>query len=123
MQTVFEIHRTWGWVALAMNGIAGIVALVAWKVPKVRGRWVWIATIVAEGAILLQVLLGVILVSSKEYQAPNFHMFYGYVAFIVVAGLFAYRREAWLKARSQLVYGAAGLFIMGLAIRAILQVE
>ena len=42
-------------------------ALVAWKKPRFRGRHVWIATIVAEGAILLQVLTGTILVSGKQY--------------------------------------------------------
>ena len=42
----------------------------------------WIATIVAEVAILLQVLLGTILVAGDEsYRkaVPRFHMFYGFL--------------------------------------------
>ena len=64
---MFDFHHVWGYVAIIANGIAGIIALVAWKKPSFRGRHVWIATIVAEGAILLQVLTGTILVSCSLY--------------------------------------------------------
>ena len=33
---------------------------------------------------MLQVLVGTILVASKDYVAPRFHMFYGFVAFLTV---------------------------------------
>ena len=59
--------------------------LAAWKFTKLRGRPVWIATIVAEVAILVQVLLGTILVAGDEtYRktVPRFHMFYGFLIFV-----------------------------------------
>ena len=34
--------------------------------------------------MMLQVLVGTILVASKDYVAPRFHMFYGFVAFLTV---------------------------------------
>ena len=34
--------------------------------------------------MMLQVLVGTILVASKDYAAPRFHMFYGFVAFLTV---------------------------------------
>jgi hypothetical protein len=80
---------------------------------------VWIATIFAEGAILLQVLTGTILVSSKQYVAPRFHMFYGFVAFITVGLAYSYRYA--MKGKLQMWYGIVGLFLMGVGIRAVLK--
>jgi hypothetical protein len=116
---LFDFHHVWGYVAIIANGIAGIIALVAWKKPSFRGRHVWIATIVAEGAILLQVLTGTILVSSKQYVAPRFHMFYGFVAFITVGLAYSYRYA--MKGKLQMWYGIVGLFLMGVGIRALLK--
>ena len=79
----------------------------------------WIATIFAEGAILLQVLTGTILVSSKQYVAPRFHMFYGFVAFITVGLAYSYRYA--MKGKLQMWYGIVGLFLMGVGIRAVLK--
>jgi hypothetical protein len=107
-------------VAIVANGLAGIIGVVAWKKPRFRGRHVWIATIVAEGAILLQVLTGTIMVSSKHYTAPRFHMFYGFVAFITVGLAYSYRYA--MKGKMEMWYGLVGLFLMGVGIRAVLQV-
>jgi hypothetical protein len=110
----------WGYVAIVANALAGIYALIAWKRVGRRGRAVWIATIAAEGAIMLQVLTGVILVSSKQYDAPRFHMFYGFVAFITVGLAYSYRYA--MKGKLEMWYGLVGLFLMGCGIRAVLQV-
>ena len=82
-------------MAIVGNALAGIVALVAWRRPSLRGRWVFAATIAAEVALLVQVATGAALVSSKRYTVPRFHMFYGII----------------------------GLFLMGVGIRAVLQVQ
>ena len=120
MSALFDFHKYWGYVAIGANALAGVIALVAWRKRKARGRWVWIVTIVAESMMMLQVLVGVILVVSKDYTAPRFHMFYGFLAFITV-GL-AYQYRAQMRGRSELLYGLVGLFLMGLGIRAVLQV-
>ena len=103
-----------------LNAIAGILALIAWRVERFRGRHIWIATIVAEVAVLIQVFVGVILVASHRYEAPRFHMFYGFVAFITV-GL-AYQYRGYMKDRRTMIYGLVGLFLMGVGIRAWMQV-
>lgn len=85
----------------------------------------WIATLAAEVMLLAQILLGVVLVvSDKAYATavPRFHMFYGFVAFVTVGLLYQYRSSMKGNGRRELLYGLGGLFIMGLAIRAILQV-
>ena len=123
METVFKIHRVWGYVGIGLNAIAGLYALAAWKWKGLRGKPVWILTIVAEVAILIQIVLGTILVAGSEaYKkaVPGFHMFYGFVIFITVGLLYQYRAQ--MRGRLELLYGLGGLFIMGLGIRAVLQV-
>lgn len=123
METIFEIHAKWGYVAIVLNALAGLYALGAWRWRSWRGRPVWIATIVAESAILVQVLLGTILVAGDEAyrkSVPRFHMFYGFVIFITIGLLYQYRSQ--MKGRQELLYGIGGLFVMGLGIRAVLQV-
>lgn len=116
---LLDFHKVWAYVAIVANALAGIAMLVAWRVRRLRGRWIWIPTIAAEAAMMLQVLVGVVLVASDEYVAPRFHMFYGFIAFLTVGIAYSYRRQ--MRGRRELVYGLVGLFIMGLGIRAILQ--
>ena len=119
MHALRSFHGVWGYVAIVANGLAGVAALVAWRLKNLRGRWLWWVTITAESMMMLQVLVGVILVSSKEYTAPRFHMFYGFLAFLTVGLAYSYRRQ--MRGRRELFYGLVGLFIMGLGIRAVLQ--
>jgi len=123
LDTVFRIHRFWGYVAIVANGLAGLYCLAAWKWKRLRGRPVWVVTAIAEVAILIQVALGVALVAGDKAYAksvPRFHMFYGFVIFITVGLLYAYRQQ--MRGRLELLYGLGGLFVMGLGIRAVLQV-
>ncbi len=121
MRALFDFHRVWGYIAIVMNAVAGLIALAAWQWKKLRGRWVWICTIVAESALMLQVLVGTILVVSKDYVAPRFHMFYGFVAFLTVGLAYQYRNT--MRGRREMFYGLVGLFLMGVGIRAVLQVS
>ncbi len=122
MSALRRFHGDWGYIAIVFNGLAGFVALAAWRWPRLRGRWVWAATIGAEAAMMLQVVVGVILVSSHKYTAPRFHMFYGFVAFITVGIAYSYRYLWKARGRLELAYGIVGLFLVGVGIRAILQV-
>jgi len=45
------------------NAVAGLIALVAWRAPRLRGPWVFACTAAAEIALLIQVGTGAILVS------------------------------------------------------------
>ena len=42
----------------------------------------------------MQVALGVALVAGEDIEAPQFHMFYGFVAIIAVGILYSYRDAA-----------------------------
>lgn len=103
------------------------MALLAWAIRAVRGRWVWAVTIAAEAALLLEVVLGVVVESSGRYAAADFHMFYGFVAFLTVGLAYQYRdsfrggRNAPVWQTAEMFYGLVGLFLMGLGIRAVIE--
>ena len=120
LQWLLSFHKVWAYIAIVANALAGIVLLVCWRVERWRGRWMWIPTIAAEAAMMLQVLVGVLLVSVEDFQPPRFHMFYGFVAFLTVGLAYQYRRS--MRGRLEMFYGLVGLFLMGLGIRAVLQV-
>ena len=98
------------------NGVVGLWALGAERLPSLRTRWLWICTIAAEVAIFVQVALGVAVQKVDELEPPRLHDFYGFVAIITVAIVYAYRVQ--LEERLYLLYGFGGLFMMGLGIRA-----
>lgn len=100
------------------NGGAGAWALGANWIEALRTRALWWFTVLVELAVAVQVVLGVGLVAGQKLKAPQFHMFYGFVAFISVGLLYAYRQQ--MRHRLYLLYGGGGLFIMGLGIRAVL---
>ncbi|MGH9186854.1 MAG: hypothetical protein ACRD0U_13720 [Acidimicrobiales bacterium] len=118
---LLDLHRGWSWFVIVGNGLAGVWALAAHWVPSLRTRALWWFTVLAEVAIFVQVALGVGLVAGEDIEPPQFHMFYGFVAIIAVGILYSYRTTSpWVRQRVYLVYGLGSLFLMGLAIRALL---
>ena len=99
--------------------MAGLWALAALRWPDLRTRALWWFTAFVEAAVFVQVALGVALVAGEGRQAPEFHMFYGFVAIIAVGILYSYRQQ--MRHRLYLLYGLGGLFVMGLGIRAMLK--
>jgi hypothetical protein len=104
-------------VTIGGNAVAGLSGLAAWSRPRLRGRWVWIVTGLAELALVVQVGTGALLVSGERFTVPRFHMFYGFVGFISVALAYSYRSA--MRGRLEMFYGLVGLFLMGVAIRAL----
>lgn len=115
-ETLLSIHRGFAWVTVVGNGLAGVYALLAWRLPGLRGRSVWVALAAAQVAIVIEVVMGVMLVSGEAMEAPPFHTFYGFVAVITIGLAYSYRQA--MRGRLEMFYGLVGLFLMGLAIRA-----
>ncbi len=115
--TLHDLHVGWAWFVVVTNGLAGLWALAAHRWEQVRHRALWWFTGVAEVAIAVQVIIGVVLLNSEDGEAPKFHMFYGFIALATVGIVYSYRQQlmSWLY----LLYGFGGLFLMGLALRAI----
>lgn len=116
--TLLEVHRSWSWIVIVGNGLAGVWALAAHKVFSLRSRALWWFTTLVQFTIFVQVILGVAIVNRDKIEYPAFHAFYGFVAIIAIAIIYSYRAQ--LISRVYLLYGFGGLFIMGLAIRAFL---
>ena len=116
--TLANLHTSWAWVVIIGNALAGIWALSAHKVVALRSRALWWFTAFTQISIFVQVILGVIMVNRDKQEFPQFHAFYGFVAIIAIAIIYSYRAQ--LKSRVYLLYGFGGLFLMGLAIRAML---
>ncbi len=115
---MLDLHLTWSWVVIVTNGVAGVWALAAhrWEAARVKALW-WF-TGAAELTMLVQVITGIVLLNKYELEAPEFHVFYGFVGLIAIAILFSYRSQ--LQHRIYLLYGFGSLFVMGLGIRAFL---
>jgi hypothetical protein len=116
IDALLEFHRDWAWAVIVANGLAGLMALAAWRLRKVPRRWWVVATALAEIALLIQVTSGAVLVSDETITAPRIHMFYGFVGFATV-GL-AYSSRDSMRGRVEMLYGLVGLFLMGIGIRA-----
>ena len=118
LASLLAIHKTWAWVVVIGNGLAGLWALGAHRLPSLRTRALWWFTVAVEVAVFVQAGLGVGMVSGQKIDPPKFHLFYGFVAIIAVGILYSYRQQ--MRSRLYLLYGGGGLFIMGLGIRAML---
>ena len=116
--TLLEAHQWWAWPMIVSNAVVGAWALAAHWWPVVRHRTLWWCTAAAELAIAVQVVLGVAVQSRTGIEAPQFHVFYGFVALISVGLIYSYRQQ--MKQHVYLLYGFGGLFLMGLGIRAML---
>jgi hypothetical protein len=115
---LLDVHKEFAWFVVIGNGLAGAWALGAHWYRSLRSRALWWFTTLVELSVFVQVIFGVILVSGQKIEAPQFHMFYGFVAIISIAIIYAYRQQ--LEQYRYLLYGGGGLFLMGLGIRAMI---
>ena len=81
---LLDIHRSFAWFVIVGNGLAGVWALGANWWEWLRTRALWWFTVTVEVAIFVQVAMGVGMVAGQKLKAPQFHMFYGFVAIISV---------------------------------------
>jgi hypothetical protein len=111
-----DVHVVGAWVVVVGNAVAGVWALGAHRWAALRHPSLWWLTALAEVAIAVEVVLGVLLVAREDRETPQFHAFYGFVALASVGIIYSYRNQ--LAGRRYLLYGLGGLFLMGLGIRA-----
>jgi hypothetical protein len=115
---LLDIHESFAWFVVISNGLAGAWVLAANWHTALRTRAMWWFVVLAELSIFAQVGMGVGMVAGQGIEAPQFHMFYGFVAIIAVGIIYSYRQQ--MERHVYLLYGFGSLFIMGLGIRAML---
>jgi hypothetical protein len=114
---VTSFHTEWAVIAVWINGIVGIWGIAMARRDSAPGAFYW-AVGIAIVAMLAQVTVGVVLLSSEEVDPGNQHVFYGVL--IAATFAFAYIYRAQLRKRPALYYGLLLLFTMGLGIRGIM---
>lgn len=110
------LHEAGAWVVVVANGLAGLWALGALRWSRLQTRQLWRFTGAAQLALFAEVAAGVWLTAVGGVGAPRLHTFYGFLGPIAVAVIYSYRQQ--LRDRLYLLYGLGGLFVTGLAIRA-----
>jgi hypothetical protein len=115
--TVRSIHEILAWFVILVGGAAGLWATAAHWVESLRSPALWVAHNVFHTLVAVQVALGAIMVGFSDVEPGQNHMFYGFLTFASVGIIIAYRHLSEFK---YLLYGLGGLFVMGLAIRALL---
>jgi hypothetical protein len=115
--TLRQVHADFAWLVVVTNAVVGLWALTAHYREALRSPWLWRATLVAEATIFVQVGLGVSLVAAQGYEVAQMHAFYGFVAIATVGIIYSYRQQ--VAPHRFLLYGLGGLFLMGLALRAV----
>ena len=114
---LLQFHTDWAWIVVAANATSGVWATVAHYRPRWRSRALWWWVLIAESTIVVQVLAGTVLITAQHRRAPDFHAFYGFGTLIAAVIIYSYRSQ--LRRQKYLLYGLGGLFLMGMALRAI----
>ena len=116
--TIIWLHEGIGnAVPLFMIGV-GILSLINYiRGQGVDGSIIG-AVIVGELLMIAQVTLGIILVFSGLFPGRLIHFLYGSLTILTFPALWVYTQGATDR-RASLIWALAGLFMMGLALRAI----
>ena len=117
MSVVSTLHEVLAWVAIVAGAVVGTWTAAAHWVEGLRAEFIWRANAAFHIAIVVQVALGGIIVGFGDVDGSQDHMFYGFLTFAGVGIIVGYRH---LSQYRYLLYGLGGLFVMGLAIRALL---
>lgn len=110
-------HEVTGWLLIGVNALAGIACLVAFRWPRLAGRWVWGLVIVGQAIVFVQATLGTILSRQAGTELGDLHALYGFSAIVAVMIMYGYRTSPFLQGKQYLLYGLGSLFVMGLGLR------
>lgn len=110
-----DLHAWFSWAVVVINGLAGTWVTAAHWYAGVRFRPMWWLIHLGHATVVVQVTLGTWLVAVDDVEATQIHTFYGFLTLVAAGLVVAYRH---LSQYRHLLYGLGGLFIMGLAIRA-----
>ena len=109
-------HTSFGWAAIVLSGVAGMVAL-AFVRRRELPAWFWWLGGAAISAMVVQVLAGVYLYQ-QDRRPGSQHMFYGFVILFTLTFGYVYRWQ--LQKNAGLRWGLFLLFVMGLGIRGVM---
>ena len=108
-------HEVVAWSMVLLNGATGIWSLQAHRSKQFRVFALSWLTAIAQTMVIVHLFSGIAAASAENIEVPKFHMLYWAAAALSVWVIYGYRNQ--LESRKYLLYGFAGLFLMGLGIR------
>ena len=115
MVSVF--HNIWAWVSIYLTGFTGLILVGFFLVNKKKNYIIDYLIKLSVISILIQISAGLYLFGIGV-NPGSFHLFYGVVILFTLIFIYIYRND--MNQKFELFWGLAILFIMGLAIRAVL---
>ena len=117
--TVLWLHERLGNAAPLYMALMGILSFINYIRGQGLDGGMIGAIIIGEIFMMVQATLGIILfIAFNKINDLGIHFLYGSLAIIFLPGLWLYTRGATDR-RSSLIWGVAGIFMMGLTLRAI----
>ncbi len=116
--TLFFIHERVGNAAPLFMGLLGALSLINYiRGLGLDGNVIGVI-VVGELMMIVQVALGLILWIAGPFQAHIIHFLYGSLTILTFPAMWFYTRGE-MDRRASLIWALVGLFMMGLALRAI----
>jgi heme A synthase len=119
MTAVLSFHRGLFFAGVVITIVVGVWGLVMFFRRRPPGGALNSALVLTEGLFVLQGLVGIALFAGGRRPHDALHWLYGVLLVIALPIAMSYS-SGRAERRQSLVYGLAGLFMAGLAIRAVM---
>lgn len=116
-EQLHDLYTVGLWTQVGLAAAAGAWALAAHRWERLRGRALWVFTIVTYLLVTANVIMASVLLARYDWEFPELHMLYEFSGIVAIGIIYSYGVQ--LKSRRYLIYGGGGLFLMGLALRSI----
>ncbi len=110
-------HSTWAWVSIYLSGFTGLLLLFYFLANREKTFFIDYLIKLSIISILIQISAGLMLFG-LGVDPGSFHLFYGVVILFTLTFIYIYKDD--MNKKPELFWGLGILFLMGLAIRAVL---
>jgi hypothetical protein len=115
---IVDFHMNWSRVVLIYSVILAAWGLFLWLRGSNPSPAYLGALVIAEGIFIVQGVAGLIVLGTGHRPHDGLHYLYGAVLVLTLPGAYFFGDNA-KERRDSLIFGLAGLFLIGIAIRGI----
>jgi hypothetical protein len=112
------LHQGFARAFLIYSALLGLWGLVLWLIGRNPSGGYLGALVLDEGLAILQGIVGLVLRTTGHAPHDPLHYLYGVVAVVTLPATY-YLSDEGTSRRDSLYFGLAGLFLVGVAIRAV----
>jgi hypothetical protein len=114
------VHKFIGFAIVGLAAILPLWGLLALIIKREPNRWFWRIVAVVQGAIVVQLIAGVVLLATGRHLPSILHFLYGVIfPAIVLIVAHVIGRELAEEEDTWRVFAVAGFFLFGLTLRAL----